>query len=474
MSASLIVLATFAPDGASIVGGDALVSSISHDSRRIQPGGLFCCAPGDNFDGHDFARTASERGASALLVERLVGTGVPELLVPNVRRAMGPLAAQIFDNPSHHMDVVGVTGTNGKTTTSWLLHAILESAGRRCGLLGTLSGSHTTPEAPDFQERLAEFFAAGCVAVSLEASSHGLALGRVDGTKFAVGIFTNFSQDHLDLHGDEDQYFAAKARLFDANRCALAVVNVDDERGAWLQEHLDIPVRPFSLADATDRVLTASTASYTWRGQRVHLSFGGEFTIANALAASEAALALGLHPSDIARGLEMATPVPGRFEPVQVGQPFEVIVDYAHTPDGLANAIRAARQVTSGDVCVVFGCGGDRDRTKRAAMGAVASELGDRLVLTSDNPRTEDPAAIISDVRAGIPPSRLSAVIIEVDRRTAIRRALQSARANDCVLIAGKGHETTQTIGTTRVPFDDRVVARELLAAMPYTNEASP
>ena len=279
-------------------------------------------------------------------------------------------------------------------------------------------------------------------------------------------MFTNLSRDHLDLHGTEDDYFAAKARLFEPERCGVAVINADDERGQQLAAEVTVPVRLFSMHDATDIVLDARSATFTWHGQRIRLPLGGEFSIANGLAAATAALAYGIEPAVIAQGLGAATPVPGRFEPVDIGQPFGVIVDYAHTPDGLRVALQAARGVTRGRLIVVFGCGGDRDATKRPLMGEIAQNGADFVILTSDNPRGESPAAIISDVVRGFPTGSTGDYVIELDRRAAISAALSMAEAGDVVVIAGKGHEATQTIGTEVRPFDDRVVARELLAAL--------
>ena len=448
------------------VGLDVEVAGITHDSRHVGPGTLFCCVPGASTDGHTYAAGAVSAGAVAVVVDHRLDLDVPQLVVPDVRAAMPYLASAIYDYPSRSLAVFGVTGTNGKTTTTWLLQSVLEHAGLPCGLLGTLSGAHTTPEAPAFQAQLAAFRDSGKKAAAVEVSSHALALCRVDATWFAVGVFTNLSRDHLDLHGTEDDYFAAKARLFEPERCGVAVINADDERGQQLAAEVTVPVRLFSMHDATDIVLDARSATFTWHGQRIRLPLGGEFSIANGLAAATAALAYGIEPAVIAQGLGAATPVPGRFEPVDIGQPFGVIVDYAHTPDGLRVALQAARGVTRGRLIVVFGCGGDRDATKRPLMGEIAQNGADFVILTSDNPRGESPAAIISDVVRGFPTGSTGDYVIELDRRAAISAALSMAEAGDVVVIAGKGHEATQTIGTEVRPFDDRVVARELLAAL--------
>ncbi len=437
--------------------------AITHDSRRVRPGTLFCCLRGERVDGHDFAPAAVAGGATALLVERSLGLDVAEVIVEDTRVAMAPLAAAFFGEPSASLAVVGVTGTNGKTTVTHLLAAVLEAAGWPTGIIGTLSGSHTTPEAPELQERLAAFRDEGRRAVSMEVSSHALAMHRVDATRFAVAVFTNLGRDHLDFHHTEARYFAAKARLFQPDLSALGVVNRDDPHGQLLLDAATIPTVSYSRADAHDVVVAPDHARFTWRGQRVRLRLGGGFNVANALAAATAASALGIDDATVAAGLSGAPVVPGRFEPVDAGQGFAVIVDYAHTPDGLAEALTAARQATEGRVLVVFGCGGDRDATKRPAMGATAAALADVAVVTSDNPRSEDPAAIISAELSGVPAGAPTRLLVEPDRRTAIAMAFESAGEGDVVLIAGKGHETTQTVGDRVLPFDDRAVARQLL-----------
>ncbi len=440
------------------------VTAVTHDSRSVGPGALFCCIPGSQVDGHDLAPAAVTAGAVALLCERPLGLGVPELRVRSVRAAMGPVAAAVHGDPSTQLEVVGVTGTNGKTTTTHLLAAILDAAGRPCGVIGTLTGARTTPEAPELQARLAGFVAEGRRAVAMEVSSHALEQHRVDATTFAVAVFTNLSQDHLDYHGTMEAYFRAKARLFEPGRSARAVVNLDDPYGRLLHDAATIPTTGFSLADATEVELGAQGSRFCWRGSQVRTPLAGRFNLANALAAATAATELGVDVEAVAHGLAAARAVPGRFELVDAGQPFAVVVDYAHTPDGMAQVLVAARELTGpgGRVLVVFGCGGDRDRAKRPAMGASAAAGADVVVVTSDNPRSEDPHAIIASVRAGIPHD--ARPIIEPDRRAAIALALERAVAGDVVVIAGKGHETTQVIGVSCAPFDDRVVARELLS----------
>ena len=440
----------------------AEVKGVVHDSRAVSAGSLFCCIPGETADGHDFAPAAVEAGAVALLCERTVPVDVVQAVVASTRLAMGPAAATFHGHPSRALDVIGVTGTNGKTTTTHLLRSVLDATGRPAEVIGTLTGARTTPEATELQQALASMRDRGTRAVAMEVSSHALAQHRVDGTWFRVAVFTNLSRDHLDFHHSMEEYFEAKASLFTEQRCERAVINVDDEWGRRLSERVRVPWEPYSLDLVTDIEVGSRSSRCVWEGVVLRIPLGGRFNLSNALAASVAARALGLAPADIAAGLAGAGAVPGRFEPVDAGQPFAVIVDYAHTPDGLEQVLTAARGLAAGHaVTVVFGCGGDRDPSKRAPMGEVASRLADRVVLTSDNPRGEDPQAIIDAVRSGI--TDPSAVTVEPDRRAAIALALAGAHPGDVVVIAGKGHETTQTIGAEVIPFDDRVVARELL-----------
>ena len=444
---------------------DVAVGRAEHDSRRATTGSVFCCVPGATFDGHEHAPTAVAAGAAALLCERPLGLGVPELRVPSVRAAMGPLASVLAGRPSEHLAVVGVTGTNGKTTTVHLLASVLEAAGMSCGVIGTLTGARTTPEAPELQAQLADLRTEGRVAVAMEVSSHALDLRRVDGTRFRVAVFTNLSRDHLDHHGDMAAYFAAKARLFEPDLADVAVVNLDDPHGRLLRDAARLRSVGFELADAEDLQLGPTGSTFTWRGVRVQLGLAGRFNVANALAAATAAGELGVAPEQVAAGLAAAGPVPGRFERVDAGQPFLAVVDFAHTPDGLEQLLAAGRELAvGGRLLVVFGAGGDRDATKRPAMGEAAARLADVVVLTSDNPRHEDPAAIISEVHHGMEDT--SHVHIEPDRRAAIAWAVGRARPGDVLLVAGKGHETTQTVGDVVTPFDDREVLRaELVAA---------
>jgi UDP-N-acetylmuramoyl-L-alanyl-D-glutamate--2,6-diaminopimelate ligase len=450
-----------------VLGDDTAIAAIDFDSRSIRAGSLFCCLRGAHYDGHAFAAAARAAGASALLVDHRLDVDLPQLVVPDTRNAMGWLAASFFGHPSRSLTLVGVTGTNGKTTTTSFIASILSAAGRPTGLIGTLTGAHTTPESPDLQARLAEFVGEGVTAVVMEVSSHALELQRVIGCHFDIAVFTNLGRDHLDLHGTEERYFAAKAKLFQPRLADCAVVNIDDPHGRLLMDVGAIPTSGFGLADVSDVVVSATSHSYTWRGQHIEVPIGGDFNVMNSLAAASACARLGIDQAAIAAGLGDAPVVPGRFEAVVAGQSFAVIVDYAHTPDGLEKAIRAARQVAgSAEVHVVFGCGGDRDRDKRPMMGETASRLADHVVITSDNPRSEDPLAIINATVEGVPADYRGRVVIEPDRRQAIEIALRQARSGDVVLIAGKGHEQTQTIGDQVLDFDDRAVARQLLQAV--------
>jgi UDP-N-acetylmuramoyl-L-alanyl-D-glutamate--2,6-diaminopimelate ligase len=466
---------------------DPDVLAVVHATGGVGPGSLFFCVRGARVDGHELAGAAVAAGAVALVVDHVLPLAVPQVIVPDVRRAMGPLSAAFWGNPSHDLVVVGVTGTSGKTTVTHLLCPVLDASGRApCAIIGTLSGARTTPEATDLQAMLAaqrdrgssgagvgRGVGAGRGAVAMEVSSHGLALHRVDGTRFAVAVFTNLSQDHLDFHHTMDDYFAAKAALFTPDFTDRAVVCSDDPRGRELLARLRAPgsgvtATAYSLADAEELTLSPAGASFRWRGESVELALAGRFNVTNAVAAGAAAEALGIEPGVVARGLSAAVPVPGRFEAIDGGQRFMVIVDYAHKPDALDQALRSARELVAEGrrLLVVFGCGGDRDVAKRPLMGEVATRLADDVILTSDNPRSEDPRAIIDDIRSGIPAGVAAAVAVEPNRRRAIESAVAEARPGDVVVIAGKGHETTQTIGDTVRPFDDRQVARATLAAL--------
>ncbi|HMJ79294.1 MAG TPA: UDP-N-acetylmuramoyl-L-alanyl-D-glutamate--2,6-diaminopimelate ligase [Iamia sp.] len=446
---------------AEVVGDpEVVVTGTTHDSRAVRPGDLYCCVPGARTDGHDHAPAAVAAGAAALLCERPMGLGVPEVRVPSVRQAMGPVAAAVAGHPSESLAVLGITGTNGKTTVVSLLGSILDAAGWPAATIGTLTGARTTPEAPELQAQLAEAVRSGARAVAIEVSSHALDLHRIDGTRVAVAGFTNLSPDHLDHHETMEAYFTAKARLFTPELADRAVVCTDDTHGRLLRDSAQVPTLGIGLDDVEDLELSPTGSRFRWRGLDVTVPLAGRFNVRNALVAAEVAVAAGLAPDVVARGLAEAPPVPGRMEPVDAGQPFAVVVDYAHTPDGLEQVIATLREVASGRIIIVFGCGGDRDATKRPLMGEAASGA-DLVILTSDNPRSEDPGAIIEAVRAGIPPD--TDLLVEPQREVAIERALAAASPGDTVLLAGKGHETTQDLGDRVIPFDDREVARRLL-----------
>jgi UDP-N-acetylmuramoyl-L-alanyl-D-glutamate--2,6-diaminopimelate ligase len=437
------------------------VEDLAYDSRGVRPGTLFFCVPGERSDGHAYAQRAVELGAAALVVERPLSLDVPQIVVPNAREAMAVVAAEFFGHPTRELEIAAVTGTNGKTTTTFLLHSILDAAGRRPGLLGTIESRvggerrpavRTTPEAIDLQRAFREMLDAGNRSCALEATSHGSHYGRLFGTRFACLVFTNLTQDHLDLHGTMENYFEAKRRLFVAEPRPPAAVNVGDPWGRRLAAD-----RPDALTYgfADDAALGPDALA------DVDLKLKGRFNVENALAAMAGARLLGIDDEAITTGLERVEGVPGRFEPVDEGQPFTVLVDYAHTPDSLENVLYSARGLTRERLICVFGCGGDRDRGKRPVMGRIASEVSDLAIVTSDNPRSEDPRAIIDEILEGVRTE--SEVEVEPDRREAITRALEIARVGDVVLIAGKGHEQGQQFRDRTVPFDDREVAREAL-----------
>ena len=456
---------------------DLDVSTLAYDNRLVGEGALFFCVPGFTRDGHDFAADAVARGAAALVVERPVGAGVPEVCVPSVRAAMAPAAARFYGDPTARLQTVGVTGTNGKTTTAFLVRALLEAAGRQSGLLGTVKSIigavehevlRTTPEAIDLQRTFREMLDAGDQACVMEVSSHALALHRADAIHFAAAIFTNLTQDHLDFHETMEDYYAAKRKLFTDLAPTHAVVNVDDPYGARLAAELGAAVTFALDHDASYRAgevetgLDGSRFTVTAPDGVFELSspLTGRFNVSNVLGAFATARSLGVDPAVAIDAIAGAGQVPGRFQSVSEGQDFAVLVDYAHTPDSLENVLRAARGVTEGRLHVVFGCGGDRDRGKRPLMGEIAARLADRIIVTSDNPRSEDPAAIIDEILVGSGPG----VDHEVDRRIAIERAISTATAGDVVVIAGKGHEQGQEFeGGRKIPFDDVTIAREIL-----------
>ena len=448
----------------------ARVVDVEHDSRRVGPGALFACIPGAVSDGHRFAADAVAAGAAALLAERPVDVTVPSLLVRSVRRAVGPAAAMVHGHPARRLDIAGVTGTNGKTTTVRLAAGLLRAAGREPVEIGTLTGTLTTPEAPDLQRTLSEAAGRGASAAIVEVSSHGLVQHRVDGCRFRVAAFTNLGHDHLDYHGSMDDYFEAKARLFTGGLAESAVVDVTGPWGRRLAEAVGSEMPLVTVDQRAIEVLRADARSsvFRWRDRVVTLPLPGAFNRANAVLAAEIGLSLGLSPEEVAAGLAGAAPVAGRFEPVHAGQDFAVVVDYAHTPDGLAALLQAARSLTAGRLTVVFGAGGDRDRRKRPEMGATAERLADRVIVTSDNPRSEDPERIIGDIIEGMSGDP---DLAEPDRRLALRHAVATARRGDMVVIAGKGHESRQIIGDRMLAFDDRDVVSEELKHLATKSE---
>lgn len=441
------------------------VERVAHDSREVSHGTLFCCLPGSEADGHSFAHQAEARGAVALLGQRLVqGVRIPQVVVPDARAAMAPVSADVYGNPSRSLEVVGITGTSGKTTVTHLLAGIFAHAGRPCGVVGTLTGVRTTPEAPELQAALAAFRDEGKQAVAMEVSSHALVRHRVDATRFAVGVFTNLGHDHLDEHRTMEAYFEAKAMLFEPDRTSLAVVNGDDPWGRKLLDRLpsSVPGRPFTMAEARHLDLSSNGSRFEYDGHWVRLMLAGRHNVSNALAAAASARLLGISSRVIAEALSAAGPVPGRYEPIDEGQRFAVVVDYSHKPEALKAMLAACREgAAGGRVLLVFGCGGDRDPSKRAPMGEVATSMADWAVVTNDNPRSEDPERIIEEVLAGVEDPSL--LLVEPDRERAITMAIDEATDGDVVLIAGKGHETYQETAGVRVHFDDREVARHAL-----------
>jgi UDP-N-acetylmuramoyl-L-alanyl-D-glutamate--2,6-diaminopimelate ligase len=474
--------------------GDRDVTAIAYDSRQVKPGAIFVALHGVHADGARFVPQAIANGAIAVVAESAPSASVtvPWLQVPNARAALAELAAAFYGHPSEDLALVGITGTNGKTTTAYLLTSIFEAAGITCGRIGTIgyrvgdrerSAARTTPEAPELQQMLRDMVSEGCGACVMEVSSHALALRRVDQLRFAAGVFTNLTRDHLDFHGDMESYFAAKRRLFEMlPDGAVGVINVDDRRGADLVAAARRPVtyaidaaadvRPGPLSFSLDGL---SFEARTPRGTlHVRSPLVGRPNAYNILAASAAAMALDVPFSAIEEGIARLEHVPGRFQVVSdASDDVRVIVDYAHTDDALKNLLETARPIATGRVVTLFGAGGDRDRTKRPLMGAVAARLSDLVIVTSDNPRSEDPARIIDEVRRGIvtPADRLvpkgqkgTPSLAIVDRGEAIEKAIKDAKPGDLIVIAGKGHEKYQVIGDRRIPFDDVEVARAALA----------
>ena len=468
--------------------GERAVSTVAYDSRRVAAGSIFVALRGLKADGVAFADQAVSRGAQVVVAEtpRPDNVRAPWIVVRDARLALALLADRFYGHPSGKMPVIGVTGTNGKTTTAYLLCAILDAADLKAGMLGTVAyrvggedreASRTTPEAPDVQQLLSEMLERGCRSAVMEVSSHALSLKRVDGMRFAAAVFSNLTRDHLDFHEDMEAYFAAKRRLFELlPRDAPGVINVDDPRGAALVEICGKPVT-YAITAAAD--VKAGPVEMTLAGLRFEIATAkgavqirsrlvGKPNVYNILAATATAVALDVPLVAIARGIEGLAGVPGRFEVVSAPEDdVTVVVDYAHTDDALRNLLETARPLAAKGLITVFGCGGDRDRSKRPLMGMVAARLSDVVVITSDNPRSEDPRRIIEEIERGIPAgsqsSRAPSVVSVVDRAEAIERAIALAKSGDVVLVAGKGHEKYQQIGDRVLPFDDGAAARAAL-----------
>ena len=466
------------------VKGDCEIGTLSMDSRAKMENGLFFCIPGARFDGHSFAPQAIRNGAAALVVTRFLDVDVPQVQVKNVRAAMSLMAACFFGYPDKEMMLLGITGTKGKTTTSYLLKAIMEHAGHKTGLIGTtgnmigsefIKSEFTTPEPIDFFKNLRMMLDAGVSAVSMEVSAHALEMGRLEGVMFEGGCYTNLSQDHLDLFGTMQRYFECKKTFFTPKWVKNAVINADEETSADILKDITVPFITFGISSPAD--LFARDIEITENGvnfklgfhkmweKEVHLKLTGMFNVYNALAASAVALVVGVSPDVIAQGLESVKNVPGRVEMLDTHTPYKVILDYSHSPDALENILTTVRTFTRGRLISLFGCGGDRDPMKRPIMGEISGRLADYSILTSDNPRTEDPFAILKQVEEGMKQTNGAYEMIE-NRREAIRKALEMGRDGDVIVLAGKGHETYQEIMGVKRPFDEKIVVQELLDEM--------
>jgi UDP-N-acetylmuramoyl-L-alanyl-D-glutamate--2,6-diaminopimelate ligase len=472
--------------------GSMEITAVENDSRKAGPGSLFICVPGYKDDGHDYAPSAYEKGAAALIVERKLDIPLPQIVVKSSRTAMAIIADRFYDHPSRKLRLIGVTGTNGKTTTTYLIERIMTEAGKNAGVIGTIETryrgttvpmSGTTPGALELQRMLADMADASVDICAMEVSSHALDQGRVLGTRFRTAVFTNLTQDHLDYHETMEQYAAAKGLLFarlgnefsdaEGERC-YAVLNADDAASATLAKLTAAETITYGIESDADvrasgiRISSRGTSFRldTFRGSAdIVIRMVGKFNVFNALAAASVALLEGVSLETIKRSLEALPGVPGRVESVDAGQSFAVVVDYAHTPDGLENVLRTVSEFAEGRIICVFGCGGNRDRTKRPIMGRIAAQYADICVITSDNPRLEDPQAILLDIEAGLKADNVAPdryMLIE-DRRAAIEKAVEMASPGDVVLIAGKGHETYQLIGGESFSFDDRIVAEEAI-----------
>lgn len=451
---------------ATIVGNrNAVFSGITQDSRNVEPGDILCCVRGESFDGHQFISEAIARGAVAVLVDHVdqtVESSVVQIVVSDVRAILGRISSAAFSHPASSLKMVGITGTNGKTTTASILGSLLSAHGASVHVMGTLTGARTTPESIDLHAQLRSCVDSGVDHVVMEVSSHALEHHRVDGIVFDVAIFTNLGHDHLDFHGTMENYFAAKRRLFTSELARVAVVNADDSYGNRLQKEASVPTTSYSLSDLSDVVVTASNVSFSWKNLKVRLPIGGSFAVMNALAAITAANELGVPDERIVSGCSAVNTVPGRFESVPNDADIDVVVDFAHTPEALQGLLISAREIARAELIVVFGCGGDRDNAKRPVMGDIASRGADKVIITSDNPRNEDPDRIMAEVMAGVEVNRSSVSSI-VNREKAIESAISGAKRGDMVVIAGKGHETTQETNGVMTPSSDVAIAASAL-----------
>ncbi len=481
----LTELARSIPAGAS-VSAEAEVTGLVCDSRKVKKGDLYFCLPGLRVDGHNFAKAAADAGAAALVVERKLPVDLPQVLVEDARGAMSYMAQCFYGYPAEKMHGVGITGTKGKTTTSFLVRAIARHAGHKVGLMGTVCtyigeeeepASLTTPDPIDVQSLLRRMKDAGCDFYVMEVSAHALDLRKLVGMKFDQGIFTNFSQDHLDYFGTMETYRRAKEKFFDPFYIGHAVVNADDEAGKYMLGR--VPATTYGVSAPADAYaneieILESGVSYRLHWKDVvlplHLHISGIFNVYNSMAAAVACLEMGVSPEDVKAGLESVTVVPGRIEPLPTHTPYRVILDYAHSPASLESILKTIRQFTRGRLICVFGCGGGRDKEKRPIMGEISGRLADFSVLTSDNPRLEDPMDILRAIEEGIKRTTGPYVVIE-NRREAIRYAMQMGQPGDVIVLAGKGHETYQDIGGQKHPFDEKVVVREILAEMDESRE---
>jgi UDP-N-acetylmuramoyl-L-alanyl-D-glutamate--2,6-diaminopimelate ligase len=460
------------------------VTGVAYDSRKVEKGNIFICITGFKTDGHSYAKAAVDQGAVALVVERhLPEVDVSQIVVDNSRKSMAQIASAFYSHPTRKIKLIGITGTNGKTTTTYMVEKILRDAGYKTGLIGTiecrigdevLPQDRTTPESLDLQRLFTRMVEAGVTAVVMEVSSHAVDLMRVEACEFDVIAFTNLSQDHLDYHGTMDEYFEVKKRIFDdtSDSGVSHIINIDDKYGRRLvkpgrmnqlkyavNEKADINADEIDLRnDGSDFVMQVNNESMP-----ISLKMPALYNVYNALAAAGVTLAVGVGLNSVKDGLEKIERVPGRFERIDCGQDFDVVVDYAHTPDSLEKVLKAARRLTDNRLITVFGCGGDRDRGKRPLMGAVAAEVGDYIVVTSDNPRSEDPERIIDDILDGMRGLEEESFEVTIDRRKAIRNAILKAKKGDFVVVAGKGHETGQEVAGKKMPFDDVLVVKEIL-----------